>query len=372
LTDPSSISSAASRFVALIVRLKEDVEPNAANWEGVLSALPLKEVVGLEDVRIEAQFQTDSTLLIVSMPISIWLLLPPNPAYTFLGFIRGHNVAVPREQHRMSSEIIPLVRTNSDTFSFPNKADGDVLRQILAAMLEFFQKTKPHRFMSSRPAGKFSQIATKIGLHSKLESDPRYDLVRHIVQQLKVEQDDDGEYKGLSYNLQFTEKPLKEIEKLFESTKKSVKETIHKYNPTNNMLEATMNELDQLENKVLTKLEPEKKNRGTFPLSDRKGSSDHLAEPHIRSRPNISKISGFEKAIPEEGVLRTDSTKILRKDVKADSVKEKYEPKRTDSGFGSIRPHLNSWRRKGSAASVKGKERPKSMPLTGSPPIEAP
>ena len=375
LTDPSSVSSTGSRRVALIVRLKEDVQPNAANWERVLDALPRDEVDGLEDVRIEAAFPTDSTLLIVSMPISIWLLLPPNPAYKFLGFIRGHNVVVPKEHNPMSSEIAPPARIDSDTISFENKGESDVLRQILAAMRDFFEKTKSHEFVSSHRAGKFSQIATKIGLHSKLESDPRYYLVRHIVQQLKVEQTEDGEYNGLSYDLHFTEQPMVEIAKLFESAKKTVKETIHRYSPTNNELEATMTtELDQLENKVLTKLEPEKKSKGSMVLTDRKASADHakllanahpLANAHVRSRSNVSKMPGFDKSIPEEGErvvstwdaskkrgLRTDSIKSPRKDAKAESLKEKQAPKRTDSGFGSVRPRLSAWRRKGSAVTV--------------------
>ena len=123
-------------------------------------------------------------------------------------------------------------------------------------------------------------------------------------------------------------------------------------------------------------------------LADRKASVDHakpLANAHVRSRSNVSKMPGFDKTIPEEGErvvpawdaskkrgLRTDSMKSPRKDAKAESLKEKQAPKRTDSGFGSVRPRLSAWRRKASAVTVqevKGEERPKSMPLTGSPPI---
>jgi len=249
-------------------------------------------------------------------------------------------------------------------------------------MLDFFEKAKKeksHEFMTSRKAGTFSQIATKIGLRpgSKLESDPRYYLVRHIVQQLKVEQDEDGKPKGLSYDLHFSEQPLTEIAKLFESAKKTVKETLHRYSPTNNGLEATMTaELDQLENKVLTKLEPEKKSKGSLPLPERKASVDYakpLAKAHARSRSNVSKMQAFEMAIPEDGVIgRTDSMNNSKRDMKPGSLGEKQDIKRTDSGLGMVRPRLGSWRRKGSAVSVKevkGKERPKSMPFSGSIPL---
>jgi hypothetical protein len=44
---------------------------------------------------------SNSTLMIVSIPIFIWTLLPENPAYRFLGFVKGENQ-------------IPRNRTNND------------------------------------------------------------------------------------------------------------------------------------------------------------------------------------------------------------------------------------------------------------------
>jgi len=46
-----------------------------------------------EDIHVEGKYGSFSTLLLLRMPISIWNLLPDNPAYSFVGFVTSENTA---------------------------------------------------------------------------------------------------------------------------------------------------------------------------------------------------------------------------------------------------------------------------------------
>ena len=44
------------------------------------------------DVRIESAYDADSTLILVSMPVEVWIYLPKASAYRFIDFIRSDNL----------------------------------------------------------------------------------------------------------------------------------------------------------------------------------------------------------------------------------------------------------------------------------------
>jgi fructose-specific component phosphotransferase system IIB-like protein len=72
------------------IRISEDIKPGdlstelLADW---LSTLPVE----AKSVRVEAGFASDSTLLIVSMPIAMLGYLPYDPAITLIGAARSNN-----------------------------------------------------------------------------------------------------------------------------------------------------------------------------------------------------------------------------------------------------------------------------------------
>lgn len=45
-------------------------------------------------VRLESAYESNSKLLIVSMPLALWNVMPPNPAYSFIAAIRSQNLLV--------------------------------------------------------------------------------------------------------------------------------------------------------------------------------------------------------------------------------------------------------------------------------------
>ncbi|PMD32388.1 hypothetical protein L207DRAFT_500093 [Hyaloscypha variabilis F] len=93
------------------IRISEDIKPGdlstelMADW---LSALPIE----AKSVRIEAGFASDSTLLIISMPIALLGYLPYDPAITLIGTARSSN------QVSVESKVIEATVGIMSTVSF--------------------------------------------------------------------------------------------------------------------------------------------------------------------------------------------------------------------------------------------------------------
>lgn len=99
-TDPTTISGAGattdSLEVLLAVRLdqnflegnEEDHDERVRAWCKWLKGMPS----GAEHVSVQGIYRSCSTLVILSLPVLLWNLLPDNPAYSFVGFIRSPNL----------------------------------------------------------------------------------------------------------------------------------------------------------------------------------------------------------------------------------------------------------------------------------------
>ena len=75
--------------ILLTVRLEEDAL-DVQSWKEFLRQLPAEG----KDIKIEGLYRSFSTLLLLRLPVTIWDLLPDHPAYGFVGFVSGENVAV--------------------------------------------------------------------------------------------------------------------------------------------------------------------------------------------------------------------------------------------------------------------------------------
>ncbi len=80
------------------IRISEDIDPRTlsadlmADW---LSEIPME----AKSIRIEAGFASDSTLLMVSMPVGLIGYLPHNDAITLLGTTRSRNLVSLESDH---------------------------------------------------------------------------------------------------------------------------------------------------------------------------------------------------------------------------------------------------------------------------------
>ncbi len=77
-----------SLTMLLAVRFHETAQLSAGGFREWLRSMPAL----VESVRVEAAFSCDSTLLIVSLPLSLWTSLPDHPAVMPLGPVRSSNL----------------------------------------------------------------------------------------------------------------------------------------------------------------------------------------------------------------------------------------------------------------------------------------
>jgi hypothetical protein len=91
---------ASERYPQIILAIRLEKEDfNIQSWkECLLRQLPSE----AQDIKIEGIYGSFSTLLLLRIPVVIWDLLPPNPAYSFVGFVTTENLAVTSPQEQLS------------------------------------------------------------------------------------------------------------------------------------------------------------------------------------------------------------------------------------------------------------------------------
>jgi hypothetical protein len=72
--------------VLLAIRLESDGF-DIETWLEWLRSAPAE----CKDVKIDSTYESFSTLLLVRMPVATWNLLPDNPAYSFVGFVKSES-----------------------------------------------------------------------------------------------------------------------------------------------------------------------------------------------------------------------------------------------------------------------------------------
>jgi hypothetical protein len=99
-TQPTTVSESPrpedSLRVLLAVRLEEDFflenededdGKRIRTWCNWLKAIPY----GVQNVTIEGIYKSCSALILLTLPIALWDLLPNNAAYSFIGFVKPNN-----------------------------------------------------------------------------------------------------------------------------------------------------------------------------------------------------------------------------------------------------------------------------------------
>ena len=105
VTTISIDQSMTETLVLLAVRLKDTEQtPKLLSWQNWCHDLAPDDVESVHAlgrlkirdlIKLEAQFFSNSSLLLVSLPIFIWDRLPSSPAYSFVGFIKSANLVSP-------------------------------------------------------------------------------------------------------------------------------------------------------------------------------------------------------------------------------------------------------------------------------------
>ena len=91
---PSSVSSPGNSAeqscptVLIAVALEEDQRLQLDTWVDWLRDIPAI----AKYARVEGIYESNSTLMLLSLPVSIWDMIPNNPAVSFIGFIKSQDL----------------------------------------------------------------------------------------------------------------------------------------------------------------------------------------------------------------------------------------------------------------------------------------
>ncbi|KAI0597682.1 hypothetical protein F4775DRAFT_224862 [Biscogniauxia sp. FL1348] len=89
--------------VMISLALEDDQRLNINDWEQWLSSIPAL----AKYVKVQGVFKSHSTLLLLSLPVMVWDLLPENHACNFIAFIRSNNLVAQgrREPQPIEEEV---------------------------------------------------------------------------------------------------------------------------------------------------------------------------------------------------------------------------------------------------------------------------
>ena len=160
INDRVSSSSSISQLteyprLLFSIRISENIKPNElspelfADW---LGTLPLS----TKSVRVEAGFASDSTILMVSMPIALLGYLPDHPAITMLGLTRSTNLlSAVEHQQPILPHIMGIQAGNAveDQGGTQDSGFGEPSTQVL---YEDFENASPRAFERPRNIGTVS------------------------------------------------------------------------------------------------------------------------------------------------------------------------------------------------------------------------
>jgi hypothetical protein len=140
--------------VMISLALEEDQRLDINAWEQWISAFPAM----AKYVKVQGVFKSHSTLLLVSMPVMIWDLLPEDPATSFVAFIRSNNLA--NQQRQIPPGRVPVHVPNAqreaagpDTASFISGVSGTTFAGTENTVMDQFRGSKGFQTFSTDPGG---------------------------------------------------------------------------------------------------------------------------------------------------------------------------------------------------------------------------
>ncbi|KAK5627679.1 hypothetical protein RRF57_003394 [Xylaria bambusicola] len=96
--------------VMVSLALEDDQTLNIEDWERWLANFPAL----AKYVQVQGVFKSHSTLLLLSLPVMVWDMLPDNPACNFIAFIRSNNLVAQRQGKKSAQESWILTPPNSE------------------------------------------------------------------------------------------------------------------------------------------------------------------------------------------------------------------------------------------------------------------
>lgn len=108
--------------VMISLALEDDQRLDINAWDQWLAAFPAM----AKYVKVQGVFKSHSTLLLVSMPVTVWDLLPEDHATSFVAFIRSNNLISQRTQR----PTYPITTRTSDSHSEILRDDSTIATYV--------------------------------------------------------------------------------------------------------------------------------------------------------------------------------------------------------------------------------------------------
>lgn len=134
--------------VMISLALEGDQHLDVNAWENWLAAFPAI----AKYVKVQGVFKSHSTLVLLSLPVMVWDLLPENLACNFIAFIRSNNLAVaqhgevPREQLGASAGVED--ETDEIGSIYSGTTVGGIRRSVSQATRRSFLDREDTRFLT--------------------------------------------------------------------------------------------------------------------------------------------------------------------------------------------------------------------------------
>lgn len=97
--------------VMVTLSLEDDQQLDLNAWEQWLASFP----AFAKYVKVQGVFKSHSTLLLLSLPVMVWDMLPDDPACSFVAFIRSHNLILSKRAERETAKVsVPAEPAASD------------------------------------------------------------------------------------------------------------------------------------------------------------------------------------------------------------------------------------------------------------------
>lgn len=132
--------------VMISLALEDDQSLDINAWEQWLGAFPAL----AKYIKVQGVFKSHSTLLLVSMPVMVWDMLPEDGATSFVAFIRSNNLvaekrsipppAVPVPAHQAQAEFV-----GPDSASFISAVSGSTLATVDHTFSRHFRGRLPQQ-----------------------------------------------------------------------------------------------------------------------------------------------------------------------------------------------------------------------------------
>lgn len=163
VAEPVAEPNEDTPHVMISLALEDDQKLDINAWEQWLNAFPAL----AKHVKVQGVFKSHSTLLLVSMPVMVWDMLPDDQAVSFVAFIRSNNLAIknsaaaPRAAASSSvpvSQSAPAIRTapvqdlHSDATSFMTGVTGTTFVPADSQMYPAALRSSPRTFAQPGPS----------------------------------------------------------------------------------------------------------------------------------------------------------------------------------------------------------------------------